>query len=555
MLAEIYIGNRAIAEKLLRLPWMQYDGITEEEFLHLSTLHSIAMDNPTAITDQLPLDLDWALNPPDERHREAAAMLDDIWLTNRAIGDELAEWDWIADGITMEEFDQLSRLHFNVTDTPIFMGNVSEHIVQHWRSHGYLDDLLWYVSRIAPVSEMWAIRLLNTPWVTDGITQYESQVLRRTISKSPFNADLADRMFNLTWITDGVTKYEGDAAESLAEIYRSHSELGEIVFSLPWVTDGASQNESIIFWGMQVMGYMEEPLARAFLNGMVSVMALPGDLPSFAMESMGQIGEFPEKFAPIAETPWFADGLSRKDAAFITAIQYLALHSPELYESILKNHYTRSETVALSRPGDTTIWAFSNAPFPPGDNLFGIVAQAARITEDFMGTPFPTTDIILLVIRDDEGDDAITTAWYRDSHIQITRSGKNYTYDSLEVIWFATANYYYNYSFAPDWLRRGAADFIVAYIKDQIGVQTLASRRAMPLTTGESFLLEVYAALGKEVVSTAMRELYLLIPTRDSTLPSTEEEIYRVFLNNTPAELQDEFRNIYRHHHGKVYPE
>ena len=70
---------------------------------------------------------------------------------------------------------------------------------------------------------------------------------------------------------------------------------------------------------------------------------------------------------------------------------------------------------------------------------------------------------------------------------------------------------------------------------------------------GENFLHHVRTSLGEGALSAALRELYLLGVNRGSLWPGTEEEIYRVFLNNTPPGLEDEFLDLYSRFHGGQY--
>ena len=65
----------------------------------------------------------------------------------------------------------------------------------------------------------------------------------------------------------------------------------------------------------------------------------------------------------------------------------------------------------------------------------------------------------------------------------------------------------------------------------------------------------MYRALGHEVVSSALRELYetSLTPMRRSAAEE-EDEIYQAFLTNTPSSQRDEFRFWYHCLHGRPIP-
>ena len=70
---------------------------------------------------------------------------------------------------------------------------------------------------------------------------------------------------------------------------------------------------------------------------------------------------------------------------------------------------------------------------------------------------------------------------------------------------------------------------------------------------GTAFLVQVYESLGQNVVLSSLRELYQL--SRDTPYPVTEEDVYQVFLSNTPPEQHDQFRDLYGSLHGGPVPD
>ena len=65
---------------------------------------------------------------------------------------------------------------------------------------------------------------------------------------------------------------------------------------------------------------------------------------------------------------------------------------------------------------------------------------------------------------------------------------------------------------------------------------------------GELFLTELFEILGEEATGRALGEIYALHEARAHS-PS-EEDIYDVFLANTPANLEETFKDLYRRIHG-----
>ena len=64
----------------------------------------------------------------------------------------------------------------------------------------------------------------------------------------------------------------------------------------------------------------------------------------------------------------------------------------------------------------------------------------------------------------------------------------------------------------------------------------------------------MYRALGHEVVSSALRELYETSLTMSRGAAEEEDEIYQAFLTNTPSSQRDEFRFWYHCLHGRPIP-
>ena len=236
----------------------------------------------------------------------------------------------------------------------------------------------------------------------------------------------------------------------------------------------------------------------------------------------------------------------------------------------------------LPLAGEVGIWVFQNAPFQPGEDLLEPVKEGLRNIEEFMGVPFPADRVIMVsVVGDPDGHYDIGAGQHGSGHIQVVRSESAPLRE--RVLFHELAHFYYD--FFPIWLLEGGAEFMTAMVRDRTGVESLADRRQALVARvesncyadgfnnlyeldkkqgfylsdgpdgcnypfGEYFLIRLTELMGKDAMSAALRSLYLLIHSDERSFLLTGKHIYLAFLNNTPANLTGEFRDLFRTVHG-----
>ena len=252
-----------------------------------------------------------------------------------------------------------------------------------------------------------------------------------------------------------------------------------------------------------------------------------------------------------------------------------------LYRDLLESHFTQDRTISLPLAGDVNIWVFQNTPFPAHEDLTTIIETTARVSENFVGSPFPTTDIILLVA------DFCETVYFgfggihHGSHMHLIR----YCDNPVQSIPHETAHYYFTKG--PRWFNEGGAQFIKDLVDhrngdwglgDQIhnttrsvqsciddyeleNIRHLIFLRANPLgihppnqcvyPMGEHFMLKIWETIGEGSMSSALRELLPSVLAKE--LQDVEKAIYVAFLKHAPADRKDDFRDLYRTLHSGPY--
>ena len=529
--------------------------------------------NREAVVAQLAETLPWLLSGNSADGPVTDALVD-TWLCHPALAHEIVLMPWVVDGIEEGEYYALLKIE------NIACGHeaLAEDLLTLRNSQDF-DTLLWFVDVIVQVDAQLARRVLNLPWAVDGLTQPEYHVLSKLTGRIPPDGELIRRMLGMAWVTDGITKVESEAVDDLVSIWRYGETVRDAVFAFPWVLDGVTEAEEAGLWGISGISYSDQSLASEVVGSMSELLSLLGDLAVYALPAIGQIGEFPDDLRPLVALPWFADGLDPEEAAFVTTLVPVVYDDPRLYAELLHSRFSLSRTISLPLAGPVNLWVFQNAPFPEDENALAAMEDSARITEAFLGTPFPTTDVIMLsVVQDAEGYN-VGVGNHRKTHFLLAGPGTTLPYDA---IYHEMAHYYFGLSFAPVWLREGGADFMAAYVRDRLGVQSLGVRgeavrayhaqcvssgveniahlnqiydsfRDTPpcaYTMGEHFLHEAKEVLGAEALASALAELHVLASARGSLLPGTEEEIYEVFLRNAPPEREGQFRDLYDRLHG-----
>ena len=301
------------------------------------------------------------------------------------------------------------------------------------------------------------------------------------------------------------------------------------------------------------------------------------DLYQYFITSMNRLAsKDPAFFGRLSGQPWFNNDLAEDKMALIVTMPSIA-HN--LIDDLIESHYVKANTVSLSLADDVNIWVFQNTPFPQDEDLVTIIEDVARMSENLLKTPFPTTDVILLVVDRSEKRYTYYSGHY-DSHIQLARY-----YGRVNHIPHEMAHYYF---FAPltgpRWLTEGAAELIAAHYNHMIGNQNLDNARSaaawlaqfcfdhdqienirhlMHIVSnnlvilrpegciydmGEDFLYKAEMTMGQAAVMSALGELHV---SKLGVEPQTvEENIYDVFLKHVPIDRQEDFREMYQKLHG-----
>ncbi len=520
----------------------------------------------------------WMLEPRTPDHAAASEALGALWLSYPAMAEFLVWLPWAADGIDGgEESATVSHIR-DIVETDVALARDLE---SFWSANGFSGLFFWHVQYLALMEPLAARRILGLPWVVDGVSQDESTAIGGLSREGRVDLELLDRVLGFPWVLDGVTPVEAEAVKSLALIWWSDNELGKTVLESPWVADGIRRNEGVALLGLGSLAYSEQStLASDVLDKMEGLMAVDRDAATSALATASQLGEFPEDLRAVTGSPWFADGVDLEDAAFMAVLVPLAYQAPEFYRELLGQRFAVDRSVTLPLAGEVHLWAFRHEPFSGGEELLDVAEEAVRHVEAMMGTPFPTSDLIILA--DVPGSYA---GEHRDTHITLGDGIAGNARANADTIRHEIAHYYFDIYFGHVWLREGAAEYAANYIGDAVGdglswerrranvAQNVKSFICGGLETitqlheefdpvrdthqcaylmGENFLNEMRLLIGEDILHDTLRDIYLWTPTDRDPWPS-EEGVYDIFLKNVPEGKRDAFQALYDRLHGGRY--
>ena len=400
--------------------------------------------------------------------------------------------------------------------------------------------------RIAKIDLELAKQIASYGWVADGVTGDEWIPLAITRDIAKTDLETARLMVNASWVADSVTMVERQGMSALHAIAEHDPGVARLAFDQPFMDPPFRYRDALALWGLYW-------------------------LVEFSSESKSDF------MAMVARQPWFEDGVDDVEAALLKVLQTC---TNEFMLALIESNYVESVRVHLPLAGDVDLVAIRHTPFPPGDSTLIAMEEGIRAIEDFMGTPFPINDVILLVVDPDK--------WYRaasgsvvggyepgfDSRHILVNDRKVFVEEGrYEGVIYHELGHFYS-PITPRWLSEGGAEFLEAYTRDKIGEESIEQRLAhlqsladsssckeniqqhlddyrpdaCDYYLGEVFLLAMYAVLGEDGVSTTLRDLWTQIALYGSTAP--DDLIYQAFEKYTPPGKEEAFQSAYRRYYG-----
>ena len=403
--------------------------------------------------------------------------------------------------------------------------------------------------QIAEIDLELAQRAAGYVWVADGVTGDEWIPLAQILGLAKIDLETARLMVNSSWVADFVTKDELQGMIALRRIAGHDPEVARLAFDQPFMAPPFRHRDALALWGLYWLVYRSSESQSDFM-------------------------------ALVADQPWFQDGVDDSEAALLKVFEVC---TNEYMRALIESHYIQSASIELPLAGNVELVVISRTPIPPENSTLVAMEEGIRAIEEFMGTPFPINDVILLVIDPDiwQRSAGSVVGGYEpgfDGRIILVNDRKAFVEEGRYrgVIHHELGHFYSPTT--PRWLSEGGAEFLRAYTRDKIGTESIEQRLEYLQTPegiareagcdkeniqqhqgdyrpnncdyylGEIFLLAMYTVLGEDGASAALGDLRTQIALYGSTAP--DDLIYQTFEKYTPAGKEDAFRATFQRYHG-----
>ena len=584
-LADMWLKDSSFTENVARLHWV-IDGVTEVEMRFVSVLRELVRIDVELAEQVLELPMVADVSPDSELavHSSLEWLAFGLAENSVEVAKVVLGYSWVIDGVTDRELSALDRLSSLLSNDSEF-GKVVASFA--WVSDGISDRELSALD-VLSIDPEFGDKAARLKWISDGITEIESEAVSALSSLAEVDVGLAHQTLTYPWVINDITSWEQETLESLFYLVQRDRGLTEQVIAFDWISESD-----------EITSIAAEPIYRLALIANRD-LALAMQLAEYVSDGLTHLGsdlilnlsflmqEKQYEFQQLTSQPWYMDGLNDEEAAFIATVRDILDNSQSDYTEMLQSRFVQSGTINLPLAGDVNIWVIQKAPFPEGEDLVSEIGESMKLIEELMSVPFPTTDVVVLVVVAD-GDSEyevpysnLAVPWpggaHAGSHVRIPR------YES-EPIRYHTLYHelgHYYFKVFPAWILEGWPQFAAAYIRDRKGIESLEERevivsgeaesncipegienihqlgtpglwyRVSPsifcfYVLGEHFFINMYLALGIDVTSSVLRDLHNPV---SNDLVLSGKDVFLSFMANTPAGQIEEFTTLFNELHG-----
>ncbi len=254
-----------LGERLLDSAWLQ-NGFSSNETDALQAIADLAAVNLDAA--RLLASSEGFVSGSSMKHAaRGAARIAGIFKESPALGEIVAAYPWVADGITRIEAHGLAVIHEVLKSMSASDSGLTEKLLgYHWIADGVsasevrgIDGFRILLGKAERLDSGLAGTLAGYGWIADGVTGEEVETLDLFEDlldiAGPANARAVDRLAGYAWVADGVTDMEQEDLRAFRWLFeiaeRMDADYLDKVMAFSWLSDGITREE---WWGIRVIG-------------------------------------------------------------------------------------------------------------------------------------------------------------------------------------------------------------------------------------------------------------------------------------------------------------
>ena len=251
---------------------------------------------PDVVIDAVREFLPWADAPENAYQAHALLSLSDLWQLDSALAESVVQNAWLS--------GQLNRVEMAA-----------------------IGDF----ARLAAADLELARTLGEYEWFRDrNMLFWEQKAIRALQRLAERNAEYGRRVINIPWVTDGLNNPERTILEDLSEVARNDPEVFELLMEFGWVQDDLDFDErfALVALGQIALvnaGIVDDLSALRWLNDGVSDFERTGHVDVVALETLARLVRVDGALGDgVVELRWFEDGVTQDESFALQGLLNIA---------------------------------------------------------------------------------------------------------------------------------------------------------------------------------------------------------------------------------------
>ena len=373
--------DQIVGMQAARLPWVG-GRLYDAESRLFTKVEEIVVARP--LFAGLVLDLPWVVDGVEVGEVATVTRLFAVWEANPGAAEEIAMWTWLGDGLdgnemsTVEEIGEfygellvgspvvadefIGIVGVISVEPPLEVSTVANALGRiarldgemglavmrfEWLTDGVSEGEFGLLGFVAELAETVALaqsdpklpgRFAQLPWVVEGSTDIDPEVMLALLPLAEVDIGLADRVAAWTWERNGMKNFDpgpgSHVGELLGEVARLDVELAYQIVEMPWLTDGVGLDDEI---ALEVLSYsaielvpIDRELAESVLSH-VRGFTFPVKSDGVGLTSWLRIvSADPGTWEIVRELDWLTDGITEAEDIALSEISWAAEELPVL---------------------------------------------------------------------------------------------------------------------------------------------------------------------------------------------------------------------------------